>query len=75
MLVISLQIEKWITKTTTSVCGAFRRKCSSGFRKGLTLLKGARTYSKFEMLLQYADFFIFSLLIVPEFEFRKRRKS
>ena len=63
--IISLQIGwKWITKNEIrillhpffSVLLKFRRKCSSGFRKGLTLLKGARTNSKFEMLLKYADF-------------------
>jgi hypothetical protein len=55
----------------------FRRKCSSGLRKSLTLLEGAQTYSKFEVLLKYADFQelqdgIFSLLMVSKFEFKKR---
>ena len=58
----------------------FRRKWSSGLRKGLTLLKGAQTYSKIETLLKDADFQevqdgIFSLLMVPTFEFRKRGKQ
>ena len=87
--IISLQIGwKWITKNEIrilphqvfSVALKFRWKCSSGLRKYLTLLKGVPTYSKCETPLKYADFQelqngIFSLLIVPKFEFSKRRKQ
>ena len=53
-----------------------RRKRSSGLRKGLSLLKSAQTYSKFEAVLKYADFQelqdgIFSLLIVPNLSLEK----
>ena len=52
----------------------------SGLRNGLTLLKRAQTYQKFETLLKDVDFQglqdgIFSLLIVAIFESRKRGKE